>query len=141
MEGLVVVEFKKNAVVYPAILDDSENEKEVYTVTFPDVPEAFTSGNGLAEAILMGSEVLGAVLVLHDKLPESSDLNAIQSKNKGKIVIPIAVDLDEAKAKSKPAKVKKNTTIPGDVARKAEDAGINFSQTLTEALEAKLAKM
>ena len=76
-----MVEFKKNAVVYPAILDDSENEKEVYTVTFPDVPEAFTSGNGLAEAILMGSEVLGAVLVLHDKLPESSDLNTIQSKN------------------------------------------------------------
>ena len=133
--------YKKNAVVYPAILDDSENGKGIYTVSFPDVPEAFTSGTGMAEAILMGSEVLGAVLVLHDKLPKPSDWKTVQSKNIDKTVIPIAVDLDEAKAKSKPAKVKKNTTIPGDVARQAEDAGINFSQTLTEALEAKLAKM
>lgn len=136
-----MAELKNNVVVYPAVLDDSENEKEVYTVSFPDVPEAFTSGNGLAEAILMGSEVLGAVLILHDKIPEASDWKSLQDKNKDKIVIPIAVDLDEAKVKSKPAKVKKNTTIPGDIAREAEEAGINFSQTLTEALEAKLARI
>lgn len=31
--------------------------------------------------------------------------------------------------------VKKNTTIPVDLARKAEEKGINFSKTLVEALQ------
>ncbi|WP_425445666.1 type II toxin-antitoxin system CcdA family antitoxin [Trichococcus patagoniensis] len=34
--------------------------------------------------------------------------------------------------------VRKNTTIPVDLAEKAEEAGINFSATLTEALKEKL---
>ena len=34
--------------------------------------------------------------------------------------------------------VKKNTTMPGDIAYLAEKAGINFSKTLTQALKEKL---
>ena len=29
-------------VAYPAVLDDTENEKGLYTVTFPDVPGAIS---------------------------------------------------------------------------------------------------
>lgn len=48
-------------------------------------------------------------------------------------------DLDQAREQTKPLSVKKNTTIPADLAQQAEAQGINFSQTLTDALKQKLA--
>lgn len=127
-------------VVYPAILDDSENEKEYYTVTFPDVPGAITDGNGEGEAMARGSEILGAFLYdcPKDQLPVPTDIEDVRRSNPDKLIVPIFADLEKARRETKPATVKKNTTIPGDLAYKAEEAGINFSQTLTEALKKKL---
>ena len=127
-------------VVYPAILDDSENKKECYTVTFPDVSGAITDGNGEGEAMARGSEILGAFLydLPKDQLPVPSDIEEVRRRNPDKLVVPIFADLEKARRETKPATVKKNTTIPGDLAYKAEEAGINFSQTLTEALKQKL---
>lgn len=129
-----------SVVVYPAILDDSENEKGYYTVTFPDVEGAITDGRGEGKAMANGSEVLGALLydVPKDQLPVPTDIETIRKNNPDKLVVPIFADLEKAKIETKPATVKKNTTIPGDLAYKAEQAGINFSQTLTEALQHKL---
>lgn len=129
-----------SVVVYPAILDDSENEKNYYTVTFPDVEGAITEGNGEGEAMANGSEVLGAFLydIPEKQLPVPTDIEIIKKENPQKLVVPIFADLEKAKRETKPATIKKNTTIPGDLAYKAEQAGINFSQTLTEALENKL---
>ncbi|RVU70415.1 type II toxin-antitoxin system HicB family antitoxin [Lactobacillus xujianguonis] len=130
-----------SVVVYPAILDDSENEKGYYTVTFPDVEGAITDGRGEGKAMANGSEVLGALLydVPKDQLPVPTDIESIRKNNPDKLVVPIFADLEKAKLETKPATVKKNTTIPGDLAYKAEQAGINFSKTLTEALQHKLA--
>lgn len=130
-----------SVVVYPAILDDSENEKGYYTVTFPDVEGAITDGRGEGRAMANGSEVLGAFLydVPKDQLPVPTDIETIRKSNPNKLVVPIFADLEKARLETKPATVKKNTTIPGDLAYKAEQAGINFSQTLTEALQHKLA--
>lgn len=127
-------------VVYPAILDDSENKKECYTVTFPDVSGAVTDGNGEGEAMARGSEILGAFLydLPKDQLPVPTDIEEVRRRNPDKLVVPIFADLEKARRETKPATVKKNTTIPGDLAYKAEEAGINFSQTLTEALKQKL---
>ena len=127
-------------VVYPAILDDSENKKECYTVTFPDVSGAITDGNGEGEAMARGSEILGAFLydLPKDQLPVPTDIEEVRRRNPDKLVVPIFADLEKARRETKPATVKKNTTIPGDLAYKAEEAGINFSQTLTEALIQKL---
>lgn len=127
-------------VVYPAILDDSENEKGYYTVTFPDVEGAISDGSGEGEAMANGSEILGAFLydVPKDQLPVPTDIDIIKKNNPNKLVVPIFADLEKARRETKPATIKKNTTIPGDLAYKAEQAGINFSQTLTEALKQKL---
>ena len=127
-------------VVYPAILDDSENKEKYYTVTFPDVEGAITEGNGEGEAMAKGSEILGAFLynIPKDQLPVPTDIEIVEKQNPGKLVVPIFADLEKARMETKPATVKKNTTIPGDLAYKAEQAGINFSQTLTEALKEKL---
>lgn len=129
-----------SVVVYPAILDDSENEKNYYTVTFPDVEGAITEGNGEGEAMANGSEILGAFLYDTPKkqLPVPTDIEVVKKENPNKLVVPIFADLERARRETKPATVKKNTTIPGDLAYEAEQAGINFSKTLTEALETKL---
>ena len=42
----------EKVIVYPAVLDNSENSDDVYTVTFPDVPGAISEGKGLAQAML-----------------------------------------------------------------------------------------
>lgn len=129
---------EKRIVAYPAILDDSENPKGMYTVTFPDVPGAISQGMGVPEAMANGSEALGLMLYNEEKLPNVSDIKEIQKENQGSLVTMIFSDLAEAKKHVKMPMVKKNTTIPGDLAQKAEEAGINFSKTLTEALEQKL---
>lgn len=125
-------------IAYAAVLDNSENQNDVYTVTFPDVPSAISQGNTLAEAIENGSEALGLALYEEKELPKHSNYHDIMQNNEDKVVTLIASDLDKIAATVKKPTVKKNTTIPGDLAQKAEDAGINFSQTLAEALREKL---
>ena len=125
-------------VAYPAVLDDTENEKGLYTVTFPDVPGAISEGKGQAKAIVSGSVALGLVLYDEKKLPKASTVEEVQKANPGKKVVVIAADLKEAAKKATPVLVKKNTTIPADLAKKAEEKGINFSRTLVEALQSKL---
>ena len=125
-------------IVYPAILDDTQNDKGVYTVTFPDVPSAISQGAGIADALLMGADALGLALYDQEELPKPSDINIVRADNPQAIVDYIAVDLDEAKKNVVLPTVKKNTTLPGELAKKAEEAGINFSKTLKEALEVKL---
>ena len=88
-------------VAYPAILDDSKNEKGIYTVTFPDVPSAITFGNSLAEALQRAKEVLGLMLYDEKTLPKPSNIEVIRKDNPGKIVSLIETDLDLAKKEVK----------------------------------------
>ncbi|EEJ72632.1 type II toxin-antitoxin system HicB family antitoxin [Lactobacillus ultunensis] len=134
-------------VVYPAVLDDSENgEKNYFTVEFPDVPGAFSEGHGLAEALYNAEQTLGLALydVPEKDLPTPTSLDEVREFCKKNYpnahVYPVATDLDAAAKEVKPVMVKKNTRIPGKLAQRAEAAGINFSETLKEALERKLAK-
>lgn len=132
-------------VVYPAVIDDSENDgKGYYTVEFPDIDGAISEGHGLAEALYNAEQALGLALydIPNEKLPIPSDIEDIekfcQKNYPNAKVYPVVSDLDEAAREVKPAMVKKNTRIRGDLAYKAEKAGINFSQLLTEAIEKKL---
>ena len=124
---------KEKLIVYPAVLDNSENSDDVYTVTFPDVPGAISEGKGLAQAMLNGSEALGLMLYDVDEMPEASNIDEVRA-----VVTLIFTDLEDARRKARKPLVKKNTTIPSTLAKQAEERGINFSQTLTEALEEKL---
>lgn len=125
-------------VAYPAILDNRENEKDEYTVTFPDVAGAVSQGNGIAAALHNAQESLGLMLFDEKELPTASNLDDVKANNEECIVSLVSVDLDEiAKSVKKPV-VKKNTTIPADLAKEAEEKNINFSAVLTDALREKL---
>lgn len=84
---------KERYVAYPAILDDTENEKEFYTVTFPDVPGAISEGRGEAQAIVNRPTTLGLVLFDEKDLPKATCLEDIQKENPKNKVVLIAADL------------------------------------------------
>ena len=125
-------------VAYPAVLDNSENDSETYTVTFPDVPGAISQGVGIPDALAKGAEALELMLYDEKNLPTASHLSEVQADNPNAIVSYIMVDLIAAAKKVKMPVVRKNTTIPVALAEKAEEACINFSATLAEALKEKL---
>ena len=125
-------------VDYTEVLEDSENDTGTYTVTFPDVPGAMSDGVALTDALANGAEALELMLYDEKKLPKASHLSDVQADNPETIVSYIMIDLIAAAKKVKMPVVRKNTTIPVDLAEKAEEAGINFSATLTEALKEKL---
>ena len=95
------MEKNKEIVAYPAVLDHSENEKGVYTVTFPDVPGAISQGKGVAKAMSNGSEALGLMLYDADDLPQVSELKQVQEKYPNALVTLIFSDLNEVKRKVK----------------------------------------
>ncbi|MGO4925048.1 type II toxin-antitoxin system HicB family antitoxin [Ligilactobacillus ruminis] len=88
---------KEKVIVYPAVLDNSENSDDVYTVTFPDVPGAISEGKGLAQAMLNGSEALGLMLYDVDEMPEASNIDEVRAKYPEAEVTLIFTDLEDAK--------------------------------------------
>lgn len=125
----------KNIVVYPAIF---QIEGTFYNVTFPDVPEAITFGEGINEAVEMAQSALG--LAIYDKTshPKPTNPTTIKLDNKDSFILMIALDLNEYRRKNHSKVVRKNTSIPEWLNVLAEEENINFSQTLTDALKEKL---
>ncbi|MGX7021887.1 type II toxin-antitoxin system HicB family antitoxin [Pediococcus ethanolidurans] len=128
---------KPNYVVYPAVFDNVNNDG-YYTVTFPDVPDTVTDGKTLEEAIKNAPDALAVALPDYKEYPMATSLNKVQASNPGLIVSYVGVDMKAARRKSRDATVRKNVTIPMSLAEKAQTQDINFSATLTEALEEKL---
>ncbi|MBR3105846.1 MAG: type II toxin-antitoxin system HicB family antitoxin [Clostridia bacterium] len=124
---------------FPAIIEPDEPG---FMVTFPDIENCFTSGENLVDALEMGEDVLNLMLThMEDQkepIPAPSDLNAIHPTEKGAIVTLILADTVTYRKKISNMAVKKTLSIPQWLNTAAEAANVNFSQTLQEALTAKL---
>lgn len=129
---------EKQLIVYPAVFDDSENDPGQYTITFPDIPGAISQADSIPEAMENAREVLGLMLYDVDELPEASNLKTIQNQYPNAVVTLVSENLSLAKLDIVYPSVKKNTTIPANLAYLAEEKGINFSKVLTDALKEKL---
>ena len=116
-------------------------EDEVINVSFPDLEGAVTFGENMHEALYMAKDLLAGWLLGEEEdgntFPIPSEPNDINAK-KGDLVIPIEVDLDFYRRKFDSTPIKKTLTIPNYLNDLGKKAGINFSQTLTEALKEKL---
>ncbi|WP_054777908.1 type II toxin-antitoxin system HicB family antitoxin [Lacticaseibacillus saniviri] len=123
-------------IAYPALFRALHDDKDTYLIKFPDLPNTFTEGYGLEDAYLMASDVLAEMNYDQKNLPKPSELNSLKVSNDEFIGI-VTANLSEKK-RAMQKFVRKNVTVPTDLAKRAEDAGLNFSATLTEALEAKL---
>jgi predicted RNase H-like HicB family nuclease len=120
--------------MYPAIFS---YDKDGVAVSFPDLPGCNTCGKDQEVAISRAKDALaGHLSCLEDDgdiIPAPSDLRAIKTESNDVVVI-IEAWMLPLREKT----VRKNLTIPARLASQAEQAGINFSKVLSDALEKEL---
>lgn len=113
------------------------------SITFPDLPSCVSHGENDDDAIKSAKEVL----MLHiygmetdgENIPIPSNLKAIQPELfADDIPVVIEIFMPAFREKQHSRFIKKTLSIPKWLNTYAENAGINFSQTLQESLKAKL---
>ena len=125
--------------LYPAVFTEEENG--LYDVYFPDIPDCYTSGDSLMDALYMAEDVLAFTLYSYERdkreIPEPSDQKNIKTSGESFVNI-ISCDTLEYQKRNNDKAVKKTLTIPEWLNELAIKADINFSQVLQEALKAKM---
>lgn len=119
-------------VFYPVVFHP---EGVGFSVAVPDIEGCFTQGSDMNEAVAMAQEAIG--LMLEDcktYLKPSNPANICLGPNEFVVMVPF----DEAAYKKRQRSVKKTLSIPAWLNEAAEEAHINFSGVLQEALKKKL---
>ena len=123
-------------LIYPAIF---YREEDGMWVEFPDLIGCQSSGDDLHETYENAKEALEAycITMLGEKheLPKATDITAIRPPENS---FTSLVETDLTTQMSKMKSVKKTLTIPMWMNEMAESKGINFSQTLQNALKSQL---
>lgn len=118
---------------YPVII---AKENDGYYVSIPDFGIA-TQGIDIPDAIAMARDAIGLMGIdMEDEGKELPQPNRKQyNTNESDIVTLVDVDFTEFRRKADNRAVKKNCTLPAWLCKEAEDAGINFSKVLQDALQ------
>jgi predicted RNase H-like HicB family nuclease len=129
----------KDKVVYPIIID-IKPDNGYFLVEIP-VVQGFTQGTSIEDAIEMAREYIGEAAV--DLAQDGGDLPdsvyALPVVSEGQVATLVDVNVAEFIAESNNRPVKKTLTIPYAIDAMGRKAGLNFSQTLAEAIQAKVA--
>ena len=129
-----------NKLFYPAIFHKAEEGG--FWVTFPDIPECMTQGDNIQHAYEMAVEALGLSLTTmqeaNEEIPKATEPEAVEAKD-GFLVV-VEFDMADYLRRNCSKAVKKTLSIPEWLNEAAIKAGINFSQTLQEALIQKIAR-
>jgi predicted RNase H-like HicB family nuclease len=124
--------------VYPAVFTPEDGG---YSVVFRDLEGCYTCGDNLADAIMMAEDVLALTLWDYEQdkkeIPVPTDMWSIDLKN-DEFVNQIYADTEEYAKRVNTRSVKKTLSIPEWLNTRAEEAGMNFSKVLQEALKEKL---
>mgnify|MGYP001020277716 FL=1 len=141
-------------VTYPALFyyDDTDGANAPYFVTFPDFEHSATQGEDMADAMAMASDWLGInladyiengreiptptpintlSLASNNPFQNDEDIDLVYNPSKSFISM-VMVDVAEYLGSQEP--VKKTLTIPRWADTLGRDLGLNFSQTLTDAI-------
>lgn len=122
---------------YPIILTPDEIG---YVVYIPDF-DANTQGDSLTEAIQMARDAIGLLGIdLEDdkkEIPAPSLASEIKVE-KGALISLVDVDFGEYRRRHELRTVRKNVTLPSWLNEAAEEANINFSAILQNALKSEL---
>ncbi|MDT2661005.1 type II toxin-antitoxin system HicB family antitoxin [Enterococcus hulanensis] len=125
-------------VIYYAVFNFAEDG---INVVFPDLDDAATFGENMHEALYMAKDLLAGWLIdaedEKEAFPVPSDHLSILVAPED-LLIPIEIDLAFYRKKFYSKPIKKTLTIPSYLNDLGNEAKINFSATLTEALKEKL---
>lgn len=117
------------------------HDEDTIGVKFHDLPNVNTFGANVAEASDMAKDALeGYLLVAEDEnidLPQYTDAFDIQV-NKGEALLAVKVDTSLVREREDNKLVKKTLTVPAYVDRAGREAGLNFSQLLSDSIKNKL---
>lgn len=131
--------------IYPACFYKEKDGS--YSVIFPDLDHLSTCGDTLENAMEMAVDCLAGFLYTAKQDGEnvsapseigSIDINAEYDEYESAFVNMVAVDVAEYAKKHFERSVKKTLTIPAWLNDRAEQANINFSAVLQEALKQRL---
>lgn len=124
--------------VYPAVFHPNTDDGSI-TVTVPDLPGCITEGKNLADAICMAQDAVSMWLWdaenCKDSIPAPSELPQVTAPE---FMNYVYADTDAYRRKNDTRAVKKTLSIPSWLNVQAEQAGVNFSQVLQDALKEKL---
>lgn len=114
-----------------------------YTAIVPDLPGCVTEGDTIADALEQAIDAASGWVLdeLEDgkRPPEPSDVKNIKADEyENGFVSVIMLDIDAYAEKYGSKAVRKNCTIPAWLNTAAENAHINFSQVLQNALQEQL---
>jgi predicted RNase H-like HicB family nuclease len=134
MKGEIIMKY-----VYPAIFKALDNGE--FFVKVPDLPGCVTTGTDLSNTIEMAADAIAMWLCdsedNNEAIPKASNIFDIKC-DKSEFITLIPVDTTEYRNFNDSKTVKKTLSIPNWLNKKAEKAGINFSQVLQEALKERL---
>ncbi len=132
-------------LTYPVIFTRTGDKKDTYLIYIPDLDGA-TEGHGMADAIRMARDYIGCTLYSkkENDYPKASEISDIDIKTSefydaGESILSIVdVDVEEFRKKLDNKPVRRNVSLPNWLNKKANDAHINVSRVLQEALMDKL---
>jgi len=131
MNGVVTMKY-----VYPAVF--SPEEDGGYCVFFPDIKRGATQGETIAECIEMAQDFLCLALYHMEKneepIPTATDLKSLTITDND-IVTLISADTEVYHRYYSNKLVKKTLNIPMWLNERAEQANVNFSGILQDALK------
>ena len=130
----------KSYVTYPAILEYAPDGISIF---FPDFPGCMSCADDDNEAAAMALDALEGWLDIADsegrKLPEPTPLPALRKNLRpDQSVTLVRVNMGAIRARREDKAVNKMVTLPVWLINEGKEAGINFSQTLQDALMEKL---
>lgn len=125
--------------VFPALFEPGENGG--YCVTFPDLPGCITEGDTLEEAMFMAKDALELHLYGieedNEQIPTPTPPEKLNIP-KGAFIVPITVYMPPVRDEMANKSINKTVTLPRWLNKAAEEAKINFSQVLQQAIKEKL---
>ncbi len=131
--------------LYPVIFTQTGDKKDTYLIDIPDI-KGMSEGYGLADAIRMARDLIGCKLydLEESQYPKASPIDSIDlSKGEfadaGKSMVSIVdIDMDAYRKEMDSQPIRRNVSLPSWLNKKANEAHINVSRVLQDALMEKL---
>ena len=132
-------------IIYPVVFTAVNDKKDTYLIYIPDL-DGMTQGYGLENAYHMARDYMGCSLFdkpdkdipVASKVPDI-DIKSTEFYDKGDSFIALVdLDLDAYRRMMNKRSIRRNVSIPAWLNQAAENAHINVSRVLQEALIEKL---
>lgn len=124
--------------VYPALFHPNEDDGS-FTITFPHLPGCITEGKNMENALYMAQDAMETWLAYTEDqgrpIPPAGPAPQTEAPE---FVNFVRADTDAWRKRNDSRAVKKTLSIPRWLNARAEEAGVNFSQTLQDALKERL---